>query len=380
MKPVPCSLLWGNLCNIYKIIFKNRLYITKQENYSFDRNKIRIKIRINTVDFYKERSDNKDQQGGTKSILARRRRSRATAAHVRPEQRGRFKPWDLAASAICLAWSLEAQREGRILYMEDTFQDKIRILVKKMIMNSGCGHAGGSLSMAEILASLYEDVMRYDPQDPNWPQRDRFILSKGHSALGLYAAMHLAGYFEESLLYTFATPDGALMNHPDKSVLPGLEVSTGSLGHGLSLAVGMALAGQQRDQGYFVYCLMGDAEIQEGSVWEAAMFASSYHLKRLVAIVDRNHIGNDGPIDPFVDLDPLVDKWTSFGFKAVPVDGHDRSAITSHLKRFREESDGPYVLIAETIKGKGLVDGLAGTGAAHYLKGSPEEISAKFLL
>lgn len=287
---------------------------------------------------------------------------------------------DVTGSSVGSSLEPQARQKGERFSVEYTFQDKIRILVKKMIMNSGCGHAGGSLSMAEILASLYEDVMRYDPQDPNWPQRDRFILSKGHSALGLYAAIHLAGYFEEPLLYTFATPDGVLMNHPDKSVLPGLEASTGSLGHGLSLAVGMALAGQQRDQDYFVYCLMGDAEIQEGSVWEAAMFAASYHLTRLVAIVDRNHIGNDGPIDPFVNLEPLVDKWTSFGFKAVSVNGHDRSAITAYLKKFRDEGDGPYALIAETVKGKGLVEGLAGTGAAHYLKGSPEEISAKFLL
>ena len=264
--------------------------------------------------------------------------------------------------------------------MEDSFQDKIRILVKKMVMNSGCGHVGGSLSMAEILASLYGDVMRYDPHNPLWPQRDRFVRSKGHSALGLYAAMYLAGFFEESLLYTFAVPDGTLMNHPDRSVLPGLEVSTGSLGHGLSIAVGMALAGQQRNEDHFTFCLMGDAEIQEGSVWEAAMFAGSYQLKRLVAIVDRNHIGNDGPIDPFVNLEPLVEKWRSFGFKAASVDGHDRNAITVQLEEYRAQADGPYALIAETVKGKGLVEGIAGTGAAHYLKGTPEEIAAKFLL
>lgn len=259
------------------------------------------------------------------------------------------------------------------------FQDEVRELVKKMIMNSGCGHAGGSLSMAEILASLFGDVMDYDAGRPDWEGRDRFILSKGHSALGLYAAMHLAGYFEENLLYTFGVKDGVLMNHPDRSVLQGLEVSTGSLGHGLPIAVGMALAAKKRGAEHFVYCLMGDAEIQEGSVWEAAMSASAFGLKRLVAIVDRNHIGNDGPVDAVVTPEPLKEKWKSFGFKTVCVDGHDREEITAVLKSFKEEADGPYAVIAETQKGKGLVPGIAGTGNAHYIKGKPEEIAAKFL-
>lgn len=264
--------------------------------------------------------------------------------------------------------------------MKDQFQDRLRVLVKKMAMNSGCGHVGGSLSMAEILASLFEDVMNYDPGNPQWEERDRFLLSKGHSAMGLYAALHLAGFYEEELLYTFAVRDGALMNHPDRQTLPCIEVSTGSLGHGFSIAAGMALAGAQRGNTYFTYCLMGDAEIQEGSVWEAAMFASACRLKRLVAVVDRNHMGNDGPIDPFVTPEPLADKWKSFGFQTVSVDGHDREQITKQLKRFREEADGPYAVIAETVKGKGLVEGLAGTGAAHYLKGSAQEMERKFIL
>jgi len=260
------------------------------------------------------------------------------------------------------------------------FQDEIRKLVKKMIINSGCGHAGGSLSMAEILASLFEDVMDYDTDDPKWQKRDRFILSKGHSALGLYAAMHLAGYYEEELLYTFGVKDGTLMNHPECSVVRGLEVSTGSLGHGLPIAVGMALAAHKRNEPHFVYCLMGDAEIQEGSVWEAAMAASSYKLNRLVAIIDRNYIGNDGLIDTAVSLEPLADKWKSFGFKTVTVCGHEREEITKALLSFKAEADGPYALIARTVKGKGLIEGLAGTGKAHYIKGEPEEILAKFIM
>lgn len=259
------------------------------------------------------------------------------------------------------------------------FQEKIRELVKKMIMNSGGGHAGGSLSMAEILASLYEDVMSYDASNPEWEQRDRFILSKGHSALGLYAALHLAGYYSEDMLYTFGIKDGTLMNHPDRSVLSALEVSTGSLGHGFPIAVGMALAAQKRGEEHFVYCLMGDAEIQEGSVWEAAMSAAAYKLQRLVAIIDRNHIGNDGPIDDIVTPEPLQDKWKSFGFKTAVVDGHNRSAITDTLLAMKKEAAGPYAVIAETVKGKGLVPEIAGTGKAHYVKGSSEEIAAKFI-
>lgn len=264
--------------------------------------------------------------------------------------------------------------------MEHEFQDKVRILVKKMIMHSGCGHAGGSISMAEILASLYEDVMLHDPKNPKWDKRDRLILSKGHSALGLYAALCISGYISEDILYSFAQPDGTLMNHPEKTAIPGIEMSTGSLGHGLSIAAGIALAGKQAGKDYFTYCIMGDAEIHEGSVWEAAMFCASNELERLIAIVDRNHVGNDGPIDHIISLDPLKAKWEAFGFKAALVNGHDRAAITNALKQFKSEGKGPYVLIAETTKGKGLIEGIAGTGAAHYLKGIAEEIDKKFIL
>lgn len=263
--------------------------------------------------------------------------------------------------------------------LSEQFQDKIRFYVKEMIKGSGGGHAGGSLSMAEILASLYEDVMTYDPKNKEWEERDRFILSKGHSGLGLYAALYLAGYIPEDTLYTFGKADGSLMNHPDRKAADGIEVSTGSLGHGLSIAVGMALAAKKKREKQFVYCLLGDAEIQEGSVWEAAMAASAYKLNRLVVIIDRNYIGNDGSIDTIVSPEPLEDKWTAFGFKAVTVNGHDRKAITEILLRMKEEACGPYAVIAETEKGHGLIEGLAGTGAAHYIKGKPDEIEQKFI-
>lgn len=234
--------------------------------------------------------------------------------------------------------------------------------------------------MAEVLASLFEDTMNHDPKNPEWPERDRLVLSKGHSALGLYAALCAAGYIEEEKLNTFAVEDGALMNHPDRSVIPGVELSTGSLGHGISMAAGIALAGKKKNEEYFTYCIVGDAELQEGVVWETAMFSAANQLRRFVVIIDNNKIGNDGPIANTVSPEPLADKWRSFGFTTVEVDGHDRSAITKALQGFTAGANGPYALIAKTQKGKGLREGLAGTGKAHYVKGTAAEVAAQFAI
>ncbi len=262
--------------------------------------------------------------------------------------------------------------------METNFQTRHRELVKQVLMNSGCGHTGGSISMSEILASLFEDVMKHNCNNPDDPNRDRFVLSKGHAGLGLYVALHMAGYISKEVLFTFGIKDGQLMNHPESKTV-GVEVSTGSLGHGLPVSCGMALAGQKTDKDFFTFCLMGDAEIQEGSVWEAAMFAAHNKLNRLVAIVDNNGVGNDGPIDDIVTLGDIEGKWESFGFKTRIVDGHNRAEITKALESFKQEADGPYALIANTVKGKGLIESIAGTGSAHYLKGTPEEIESKFI-
>lgn len=257
--------------------------------------------------------------------------------------------------------------------------EQIRSGIKTEICSSGGGHAGGSLSSADILASLYGAVMHYNPRDPQMEERDRFVLSKGHAGLGLYSALAAAGYIPEEELKTFAKTDSRLMNHPDAHATPGIEMSTGSLGHGLGLAVGMALAGQMKRQQHFIYCLVGDGECCEGSIWEAAMTASFRKLKHLVVIVDRNGIGNDGQLNKEVELDPLEDKWRSFGFKTVIVNGHDSEELNHVLLDQKKESDGPYAVIAITEKGHGLREDIAGTGKAHYISGKSEDLQVKFL-
>lgn len=261
----------------------------------------------------------------------------------------------------------------------NTISQQIRACIKRAVMLSGGGHAGGSLSAADILACLYGGVLTYDPQNPEWELRDRLILSKGHSGLGLYAALAVSGYFPTADLDTFGMADGYLMNHPDAHVIPGVEVSTGSLGHGLPIACGMALAAQKKGKTHVTFCILGDGECQEGSVWEAAMFANHYELKRLIVVVDRNRIGNDGPVDKIVTLEPFIDKWRAFGFAVYEEDGHDIPALEKRFRQLKEEADGPYVVVANTIKGKGLIPEIAGTGASHYLKGSSETIASMFL-
>lgn len=253
---------------------------------------------------------------------------------------------------------------------------KIRCNIKRMIANGGGGHAGGSLSMVEILTVLFSGIMRYDPKNPKFEGRDRFILSKGHSALGLYAVLAEVGYFPESMMDTFATKEGPLMNHPDAHHIPGVEVSTGSLGHGFSIATGIALAGKIKKSNYKTFCVLGDGECHEGMVWEAAMSASSYGLENLIAIVDRNKVGNDGLID-YVNLNPLAEKWRSFGWKVVEVDGHDMEQLSAALENCIKNK-GPWVVIANTVKGKGLIESIEGTGKAHYIKATKDNIEEYF--
>lgn len=255
---------------------------------------------------------------------------------------------------------------------------QIREGIKIGVCYSGGGHAGGSLSVADILASLYGTVMRYDPKNPDWEKRDRLVLSKGHSGLGLYAALAAAGFFPMEDLKFFARQKGHLANHPDAHNTPGVEVSTGSLGHGFPLCVGIATAGELKGEDYFTYCILGDSECHEGTNWEAAMFAGDRKLKRLVVVVDRNHLGNDGSMEKTVELDPLDEKFKSFGFKTYTVDGHDVDQMNELFLAIRKEAQGPYAIIANTEKGRGLKTGIAGTGASHYLKGTKEELEKMF--
>jgi transketolase len=257
--------------------------------------------------------------------------------------------------------------------------NEIRKCIKKMILNSGGGHAGGSMSIAEVLAALYFSILKHDPQNPNLPDRDRLILSKGHAGLGLYSALNLAGYFPKSYLETYAL-NGPLMMHPDAHEIPGIEFSTGSLGHGLSIAVGIALAGKLKKSDYFTFCILGDGECHEGMVWEAAMAASHYKLQRLIAIIDRNNVGNDGAIDKVINLEPLETKWSAFGWETRSINGNDIHEVAETLYKCKTQAKGPYAIISNTLKGKGLIPSIAGTGKSHYINGNEQDVLDLFLI
>jgi len=230
----------------------------------------------------------------------------------------------------------------------------IRMHVVRMIGAAGSGHPGGSLSSVDILAVLFFHEMRHRPAEANWRDRDRFILSKGHAAPALYATLAEAGYFSTEGLTTLRKLGSPFQGHPDKRMLPVLEASTGSLGQGLSIGIGMALAGRIDGEPFRVYVLMGDGEIQEGQVWEVAMFAAHHGIGRLTAIIDYNKHQLDGPVEEIVDVSPLAAKWEKFGWHVQEIDGHDCSGIVHALNAAREVDDRPSVIVAHTVKGKGV--------------------------
>ena len=238
--------------------------------------------------------------------------------------------------------------------------NNMRKNIIKMLKEAGSGHPGGSLSAADIVASLYfGGVMNYSEADPQHPERDYFILSKGHAAPVLYAALAELGYVPEDELLTLRKLHSRLQGHPDSKKLPGVEVSTGSLGQGLSIAAGVALGvriDQQRDGGpkRRVFTLLGDGEIEEGQVWEAAMFAAHYHLDNLVAIVDNNNLQIDGDVRDVAGLDNISSKFKSFGWQTIEVDGHDVGAVVTALKTATLLDGPPVCIVAHTVKGKGV--------------------------
>lgn len=231
---------------------------------------------------------------------------------------------------------------------------KMRQWIVKMIYEAGSGHPGGSLSVADIIATLYFHEMRYDPRNPNWVDRDRIVLSKGHAAPAMYSAMAIAGFFPQKELLTLRKLGTRLQGHPSMHRLPGIDMSTGSLGQGLSAAVGMALAGKLDRKNYRVYAILGDGEIQEGQVWEAAMSASHYHLDNLVAIVDKNNLQIDGPCDSVMNITPVGLKFKAFRWYVIEIDGHDIKELISALEKAKEREGRPTVIVANTIKGKGV--------------------------
>ncbi|MBR1654546.1 MAG: transketolase [Clostridia bacterium] len=230
----------------------------------------------------------------------------------------------------------------------------IRINIVKTVYNAKSGHPGGSLSCADILTVLYFNQMNINPQDPKADGRDRFVLSKGHCSPALYSTLAKRGYFDESELLTFRKLDSKLQGHPDMNKVPGVDMTTGSLGQGLSVANGMALASKMNSMGYRVYCLLGDGEIEEGQVWEAAMTASKYKLDNLCVIVDNNNLQIDGDIKSVKGLNRIEEKFESFGFKVIPVDGNNIEQLMDSFDVAKMTKGMPTAIIAKTVKGKGV--------------------------
>jgi transketolase len=222
-----------------------------------------------------------------------------------------------------------------------------------MASRANASHIGSCLSIADLLAVLYRSVLRYDAQRPDWPERDRFILSKGHGCAALYAVLAECGYFPEALLETYYQNGSLLMGHATHHV-PGIEVSTGSLGHGLTIGTGMALAAKRDGKTHRIFCLVSDGECDEGSTWEPALFAPQHRLDNLVVLVDYNKIQSFGRVDEVIDLSPLADKWHAFGWAVKEIDGHDLMQIEGTLTSLPFCDGRPSCVVAHTVKGKGV--------------------------
>lgn len=223
----------------------------------------------------------------------------------------------------------------------------------QMIYEAKTGHTGGSLSCLDILVTLYYEIMNIDPHNPKWEERDRFVLSKGHSVEGYYTILADLGFFPKKELKTFSQYKSRLLGHPTVKV-PGIEMNTGALGHGLSAAIGMALAGKMDQKAYKVYVIMGDGEQAEGSVWEGAMAAGHYQLDNLIAIIDRNHLQISGSTEDVMHLEPFGDKWKAFGWEVREVAGNDIAALVDLFRKLPAVSGKPHLVIANTTKGKGV--------------------------
>jgi len=234
------------------------------------------------------------------------------------------------------------------------YAKQLRCEIIKMLACAGSGHPGGSLSIADIITQLYFDEMRIDPANPKWSDRDRFVLSKGHAAPALYGVLALRGFFPMAELANLRKLGSCLQGHPDMHKLPGVDMSTGSLGQGLSAACGMALSGKIDQKDYNVFAIIGDGENQEGQIWEASMFAAHYKLDNLIVFLDHNGLQIDGRTVDVMSPEPLDEKWRSFGWEVQVIDGHDLGAIAGAIKVAKEVKGKPSMIIANTIKGKGV--------------------------
>lgn len=231
---------------------------------------------------------------------------------------------------------------------------EIRITGLKMVETAHSGHIGGAFSMSEIMAVLFFDKMNIRPDEPKWDDRDRFVLSKGHCTVALYPTLALRGFFDVKLLDTFRKIDGHLSGHAEMKHVPGVDMSTGSLGQGFSTAVGMALGAKLAGKDLTVYSVLGDGEIQEGQIWEACMYAGAHAMDNLIAILDSNKVQLDGTVKEVLDTGDLVAKFESFGFFVQSIDGHDVEAVAEAIDRAKAEKGRPAMIIANTVKGKGI--------------------------
>ncbi|MBE3138631.1 MAG: transketolase [Actinobacteria bacterium] len=243
--------------------------------------------------------------------------------------------------------------QEKVLFLEDKAR-KIRVDIIKMVYQAQAGHPGGSLSAADIVTALYFDILNIDPTNPNWEERDRFILSKGHACPVWYACLAERGYFAMENLSRLRQINSILQGHPDMNKTTGIDMTTGSLGQGLSAGVGMALGGKVQNLNYKVYVMLGDGELDEGQVWEAAMAANKFKLNNLIAILDNNGLQLDGKTEDIMPLEPLVAKWDSFGWSVREINGHNMEEILTTFYDLKEYQNKPTIIIAHTVKGKGV--------------------------
>jgi transketolase len=249
--------------------------------------------------------------------------------------------------------AVETDRSALIERLTGIARD-LRILDIEMITEAGSGHPGGTLSAADMIAALYFHKLRLRPEEPTWPDRDRFVLSKGHCIPIVYAAMATLGFFPKEELKTLRDLGSPLQGHPDRTRLPGIEASTGSLGQGLSVAVGMAVSGAIEGASWRVYCMMGDGEVQAGQIWEAAMFAGRRDLDNLCGILDANQVQQTGKVAERLDIEPVVAKWRSFNWHVREIDGHDMGEILDALDEAELVTGRPSLIVSRTVKGKGV--------------------------
>lgn len=248
-----------------------------------------------------------------------------------------------------------------------------RKLILKMLTKAGSGHPGGSLSAIDIMTALFFNEMNVDPKNPIWSERDRFILSKGHGVPALYATQAFRGYYKPEETMTLRELNSPFQGHPDRVRIPAVEASTGSLGQGLSVAIGMAFSARLDKKDFRVYCLIGDGETQEGQIWEAAMCAGNYKLANLCVFLDSNKYQIDGSVEEVMSLAPLAEKWKAFGWNVLEIDGHNMEQILDSLTKARAEKSKPTIVIANTVKGKG-VSFMEGDNQWHGKSPSEEQL------